>query len=343
MMKIKRLMFPTLVICGIILFLILISPPAFSADTYKWKMTSFAGAGPPINALPKKFIEVINERTNGAVEITLFENTLGSAKDHWEMLEKGATQMAYLSEGHSLGRMPVACLLNLPFELSDLGLIYDLCVEWMEAGYLKEITDHFKVLFYRPTNSIDLFLRDKKVTKMEDFRGLKIRALQGMQGRTVTALGAASVSMHGSELYMNLSTGVIDGLLTGPDYVYAVKLHEIAKYGLRWSFYTGLWLACMNKKVWDDLPKNLQNTIETVSHELWKEERTKVVAGERAAWDDLQNKTKMEIYTIDPEEQARWRKATSTIANEYLDEWSAKGYPVKEAYAMMKEKAKTQN
>jgi len=48
----------------------------------------------------------------------------------------------------------------------------------------------------------------------------------------------------------------------------------------------------------------------------------------------------MEIYTIDPEEQARWKKATSEIANEYVNEWSAKGYPVKEAYAIMKEKVK---
>jgi len=122
---------------------------------------------------------------------------------------------------------------------------------------------------------------------MEDFRGMKIRALRGMQGRTVTALGTASVSMHGSEIYMNLSTGFIDGLLTGPDYVYAVKLHEIAKYGLRLSFYTGLWLVFMNKQIWNDLPKIFQDTIESISQELWKEERKKVVAGERTAWDDL--------------------------------------------------------
>ena len=48
----------------------------------------------------------------------------------------------------------------------------------------------------------------------------------------------------------------------------------------------------------------------------------------------------MEIYTISPEEQARWKKATSGIANKYLDEWAAKGYPVKEAYKMMQEKEK---
>ena len=177
---------------------------------------------------------------------------------------------------------------------------------------------------------------------MEDFRGLKIRALQGMQGRTVTALGAASVSMHGSEIYMNLSTGVIDGLLTGPDFVYGVKLYEIAKYGIKLSFFAGMFFECMNKNVWDSLPKDLQDTIEAVANEVREEDKAQTIAVEKGAWDDLRNKTKMEIYTISPEEQARWKKATSGIANKYLNEWAAKGFPVKEAYQMMQEKEKLQ-
>ena len=340
-MKIRGSMFIALVVCSFFLFSFLLSTPVFAADKYNWKMTSFQGsAGPPINAVIKKFIKVLNERTNGAVKITLFENTLGKAQDHWEMLEKGAIEMAFLSEGHNLGRVPVACLLNLPFELSDQGLLYDLCDEWMKAGYLGEVTDHFKVLFTKPTATINLFTSEKKVTKLEDFQGMKIRALSGMMGHTLEALGAAAVSMHGSEIYMNLSTGVIDGLLTGPDFVYGVKLYEIANYGIKLSFAAGMFFECMNKNVWDSLPKDLQDTIEAVAKEVREGDKAQTIEVEKASWDNLRNKTKMEIYTISPEEQARWRKATSGIANKYLDEWAAKGYPVKEAYQMMQEKEK---
>ncbi|MBN2063002.1 MAG: TRAP transporter substrate-binding protein DctP [Deltaproteobacteria bacterium] len=335
----KRSTLIVLVICSVFLFSSLLLTPVFAADTYNWKMTSFDNAGGFINTLPKKFIEVLNERTNGAVKITLFENTLGKPQDHWEMLEKGATHLAYLSEGHNLGRVPVGTLLNLPFEISEMSLIYDLCSEWLEAGCFRELTDYFQVLFIRPTNPIHLFLRDKKVTKIDDFKGMKIRALGGMMGKTLNALGAASVSMHGSEIYMGLSTGVIDGFLTGPDFVYNFKIHEVAKYGLKLSFNVGFWGAFMNKKVWESLPKDLQDTIKAVSHDVWKEDREKTESIIKESWENLA-KTKMEVYTLPPEERERWKKATSGISNEYLDEWAAKGYPVKEAYKMMQEKAK---
>ena len=76
--------------------------------------------------------------------------------------------------------------------MDAIGRVYD---EWFKAGYLRELTDHFKVLWLMPTNLQHLFLAKKKVTTMADFKGLNLRAVSGLAGKVITALGASGVSM----------------------------------------------------------------------------------------------------------------------------------------------------
>jgi TRAP-type C4-dicarboxylate transport system substrate-binding protein len=163
-----------------------------------------------------------------------------------------------------------------------------------------------------------------------------------MMGNTITALGGTSVSMPGPEVYMSVSTGVIDGTVTGPDYIMDMKLHEVAQYGLHLPIYTGIWIASMNKETWNSLPPNLQAVIDDVSREVFTADRAQAEANDKKAWEDIAKKTKMEVYSISAEERARWKKATAQIADKYLDEWSAKGYPVREAYQMMQKKVEMQ-
>lgn len=341
-MRLNRANIMILVIFIAFLFVFATSSACFSADSYNWKMTTFFPSGHPQNELLKTFIKMANERTHGAVKITLFEGTLGHPRDHWDMLENGVVNIAFLGDGYTLGRMPIGCLFNLPFELSDLPLLYDTYGEWLKNGYLKEITDYFKILLYRPSPPMYLFLKGKKVTTLEDFKGLKIRALQGMMGKTVSALGATPVSMPGGEIYMGLSTGIIDGVITGGDNVLSRKLYEVSDYGLKLPVYVGIWILSINKDSWNKLPTDLQKQIDAISQELLKSDRAKAEAEETAVWQDIRDKTKLEIYSISSDERVRWKNAIANIADEYINEYSAKGYPVKEAYQIMQEKEQLQ-
>lgn len=338
MMKGKKIWFPVLLVISVFLIQTLTAFESYASKTYHWKMTSFFSAGRPQNDILKKFIGMVEERTNNTITIKLFESTLGQPTDHWDMIKNGVFDLGYIADGYTLGKMPVGCLFNLPFQVTDIGTLYEVYGEWLEAGYLKEITDYFEILFYRPTPFMHLFLKDKKVLTLEDIQKMKIRAIQGMQGKTVSALGASPVSLPGPDTYMSMATGVIDGTITGPDYVMATKLYEVVKYGLKMPVYAGLWIGVVNNEVWRNLPEDLQNIIKKVSREIAQTDRQQAEANDKAAWEDLANKTKVEIYTISPEEQARWKNKTKQIAVDYLEEYSNKGYPVKEAYKMLQDR-----
>jgi TRAP-type transport system periplasmic protein len=312
------------------------SPPIISlSKAYNWKMTAWFPAGHDDNKQLVQFIDVLNKRTNGGVKITLYESTLGSPNDHWDMVKNNATQLAFLAEGYSVGRMPVSTMFSLPFEFTNMEDMYKVYAEWMKAGYLKELTDNFKILFYKPTSFQHFFFRNKKVTTLEGFKGMKISVLGALQGQVMAALGATGVSMPGGELYMALSTGVIDGTTTGVNNVIGRKFYEVAKYGLQTPVYAGIWVVAVNKETWNSLPKELQALMEEIGQEVQATEMKKTIDAQKGFWEAVR-KNGMEIYSIPPEEVGRLKKATSSEDDKYVAEWSAKGYPVKEALSMMR-------
>jgi TRAP-type C4-dicarboxylate transport system substrate-binding protein len=310
-------------------------PALTLSKTYNWKMTAFFPSGHNENKQLIQFIDTLNKRTNGGAKISIYESTLGSPNDHWDMLKNNAIQLAFLAEGYSVGRMPVGSLLNLPFEFTNMADMYKAYAEWLKAGYLKEMTDNFKVLFYKPTMFQHFFFRNKKVTNLEGLKGLKVRALSGLQGQAIAALGATGVSMPGGELYMAMQTGVIDGTVTGIDNVIDRKFYEVAKYGLQVPVYSGIWIVAMNKETWNSIPKELQALMEEIGQEIQAAEQKRTLEAEKGFWDTARQKG-MEIYNISPDEIARWKKATAVVDDKYMADWSAKGYPVKEALEMMR-------
>jgi TRAP-type transport system periplasmic protein len=310
------------------------------SKTYSWKMTSVFPRGMSKNKSLVEFIDVMDKRTNGKVKITIYEATLGAPTDQWDMVKDNNIQISLLADGYNVGRMPVTSLFYIPFELPNMdaiGRVYD---EWFKAGYLRELTDNFKVLWLMPTNLQHLFLAKKKVTTMADFKGLNLRAVSGLAGKVITALGASGVSMPGGETYMALQTGVIEGTITGIDNVIERKFYDVCKYALYLPMIGGTFAVAMNKETWNSLPKELQTLIDQVSKEISQNDMKREIDMEKGMWENVR-KAGVTVYTVSPEEQAKWKKATENIDDAYVKEWSAKGYPVKEALALMRKVAAT--
>lgn len=304
------------------------------SQQYKWKMASFFPAGHTDNQLLRDIIAELKRRTKNAVDITLYEGTLGAQSDHWEMVKKNVIQLAFIADAYNLGKLPVSSLSSLMLELNDYPSAIKSLDAWSKAGYLTELTDTFKVLCYKPTPLQYMFLKDKKITTLEEFKGEKIRSVTGIQGEALAALGASPISTSGGEVYMALSTGVIKGTITGPDNIISRKLYEVCKYGMTVPLYSGVWAVAIDKKIWESLPKELQNLMEDVADKAVRADTEKHMKSEENDWKILKEKG-IELYSISSEELIKWREKTSAISAKYVEDWAAKGYPTKEAYAVM--------
>jgi TRAP-type C4-dicarboxylate transport system substrate-binding protein len=328
-----------MIVCLLFAFLVgsFAAKNAFSGESpkYNWKMTSFFPSGMAMNRPIVEFARTLEQHSNGVIKITLYEGTLGAPGDHWDMLKRNAIQIAYTGEANNPGRLPVLGLTNLPFEFSDLSLEGAVANEWLKEGYLKELTDNFKIVGFFPLTLQNMFLSKKKVTTLSDLKGLKIRSASGAQGKVVSALGATGISMPGGETYMALQSGIIDGTITGADYFVDNKFYEICRYALQNPIYGGVFVLIMNKETWDGLPKDLQTMIEQISRDV-AAKSTRILADEaQQRWNILRDK-KVEVYNLSPDEQARWQKTTAGVADSYVREWTAKGYPMREALVLMR-------
>jgi C4-dicarboxylate-binding protein DctP len=77
------------------------------------------------------------------------------------------------------------------------------------------------------TNTSVFTSKGKPLLKPEDFKGLKMRGLGPAFDRSLTAMGATTVSMPGSEVYQALATGVIDAAITDVAAAVSRKYYEV--------------------------------------------------------------------------------------------------------------------
>ncbi|HEX2965537.1 MAG TPA: TRAP transporter substrate-binding protein DctP, partial [Syntrophorhabdaceae bacterium] len=265
----------------------------------------------------------------GKVKISLYEGTLGAPADAWDMVKNNAVQFTFTSDANNAGRMPILAMASLPLTYPSTKALWLTANEWLKAGYLKELTDNFKVIYFYGTSPLSLFLGNKKVVSANDLKGLKIRCGGAVQCQSVAALGASGVNMPFGELYMAIQTRMIDGAISGVDIMYDRKFYEVTKYVPKQPLYFGIYTLLMNKETWNDLPPELQKLIDQTAKEISTAEVDRRMREEQSSWDAYGKKT--EVYSLSSAEVAKLSQALEGITDKYVKDASAKGYPAKEA------------
>jgi TRAP-type C4-dicarboxylate transport system substrate-binding protein len=191
-------------------------------------------------------------------------------------------------------------------------------------GLLDEYSK-YKVLCWFNLDPMMLFTT-KKVTKMEDLKGLKIRARGRASTEIVERLGASPVASEVGELYPALERGIVDGVTTCITAFSMMKLYEVCKYLVDEPLYGGLVPILMSKRSWDKLPCDIKLVIEQVNKEL-------SYYFFNITWDEMKSGYEIartggrEITNLTPNEQQRWQKAIEPVTANTLAKVTEKGLP----------------
>jgi len=151
--------------------------------------------------------------------------------------------------------------------------------------------------------------RNKKLTKLEDFKGLKIRHSGGStpEGR-LNALGASAVFIAWPDVPMALVQGTVDGVCSTTKSVEGAKLYEAGiKFGINTRNWSGFYVPMVNLKFWNGLPPDLQKTF----LQVWDETVTKqrqIARKEQADARKFMEGKGVEIFDPSDQEMANMRK-----------------------------------
>jgi TRAP-type C4-dicarboxylate transport system substrate-binding protein len=272
----------------------------------------------------------VEKRTNGKVKITYYPGgTLTKGKNCYDGVVNGLSDIGMSVLAYTRGRFPIMQAVDLPLGYTSGKVATNIC----NAVYNKFKDPGFndtQVMYLMAHGPGILFTRKKAVRKLEDLKGMKIRA-HGTTAALVKALGGTPVAMPMPELYQALQKGVVDGALYPMEVNKGWKMAEQVKYctmDLSCSYTTSFFVV-MNKKKWNSLPKDVQKTIDEINKE-W-------IPKHGAAWDSSDaagrkyfKKKGGEIITLSKAELARWKKASRPVITGYIAQMKKKGINGKE-------------
>lgn len=103
--------------------LTLASAAALAQDkTHEWKYSHWVPATHPLQPILQTWAKSIDEASKGTIKITIFPaQQLGKAPDHYDMVEKGIADVAYVSTGYQAGRMLVTSVAQMPMRAAGSG------------------------------------------------------------------------------------------------------------------------------------------------------------------------------------------------------------------------------
>jgi TRAP-type mannitol/chloroaromatic compound transport system substrate-binding protein len=246
---------------------------AGAADTITWKVQTSWPAGAGLEAF-QAWCGTIKEKTGGQLEFTPFK-----AKDlvgDFELLDgvkNGVLEAMNSFTLYWVGKMPATAFLSS----YTLGLRqpHEWDIFFYSKGGLQAARDIFakQGLYYvnRIHHGANIIHSKKPIRSFDDFKDLKLRVPGGMIAETFAKAGAKTTLLPGGEVFSALEKGTIDAAdYTGPAVNWALGFQQVTNYismgppGLM-SIYQPVDLMdfCVNMEVWNKLPANLKEFIET--------------------------------------------------------------------------------
>ena len=170
----------------------------------------------------------------------------------------------------------------------------------------------FHVLGYWLLGGRHIVNKVRPVNKPADCQGLKLRVINSqVYIQAFRALGASTVALDPSELYVALQQGVVDGFeYPLPDLV-SVKLYEVSKYLSLDQHTTDFFIVSINKGIWEGLPPDdqaaLNQAMKTAMDWQWKAQPEEIAAALAKL------RTLMTVNEITPENKKLFIEATRPV------------------------------
>jgi TRAP-type C4-dicarboxylate transport system substrate-binding protein len=174
-----------------------------------------------------------------------------------------------------------------------------------------------------------LFMTKEPINRVEDFKGMKLRAYSRTNSWILEALGAAPLQVALPELAPMLSKGTVTGTILPYEIAPSVKMQDLTDYFTSLAppqprLSTAIFTFLMNKKKYESLPPDLKKVIDAnsgsnlVPHAIEVWDRIEI-DGEKV----MHSKPKNKFVQLSAEETAKFKKMVQPVFDRFkklLDE-----------------------
>jgi len=319
------LWFPTLVTILIVAFGTACKQEKRHSFVSDWKFALEEIHGSVQDAYAQKFKELIEQRTNNEISVTVYPyGTLGTSDQVTELIHMGAIQFATASPGHLGKTIPELQLFLLHFVFSNDNVVNQAVLGESQVlrDYIDQLYQHkgLKFLALYP-EGWQVWTTNKEIRQPQDFAGLKMRVMTSpMLLRAYAAYGANPTPLPYSEVYSALQLHMIDAQVNPVFAIEEMSFYEVTDYLIFPRHAQFVTSVVTNPHFFETLPTDKQQLIKEVITELnsyiftvqetFNSERLKTMQT---------RKPNLQIRYLTAAERDAFRKASLPVRQEYID------------------------
>jgi TRAP-type C4-dicarboxylate transport system substrate-binding protein len=322
-----------------VLILALATPMPAAAQTVTLKLSHFVPpVAPPHATFLAPWAAKVEKESGGKLKVQIFPSMQlgGTPPQLIDQIRDGVVDIGWTVVGYTAGRFPKTEVMEVPFLHTTARATTLALQDYYEKHLRDEYKDYHVLLLH--VHGGALVHAGKPITKLEDYRGLKIRTPNRGGSVFLRAVGANPVGAPVPEVPQMLSKGVIDGALLPYEIANPLKVHELVKHhsefaGPQPRIGTTVFLFGMNKKKYESLPPDLKKVIDDNSGR-------KIAEWAGQNWDDIEKPGKAAAekagnnFPVMPvAEVDRVRAAVKPEIDKFLKELSAAGFDANALYA----------
>ena len=296
-------------------------PAAQSGPALQWKMQSYWQSGTLPQQLFEGFAKRVEALSGSRIKVEAMPtNSVVAPPEALDAVGAGVLDGQNGGPAYFTGKDAAFALLGDPQGAFETPYQFQM---WMEYGggneLARELYSNYDVHFvggvwYGP----ECLVSKKPLRTLADFKGVKIRAPQGMSGEIFSLLGAAPVQLPGSEVYTALERGVVDAsdwgtLSMNEDLGY----HKLAKYPTYPGFHSmPMGEISINMKRWQALPPELKAAVEAATREYAREMIQRNELADRKVAVEADRRS-FEAIDLGPEDRQKFREIARGVWKVY--------------------------
>ena len=253
----------------------------------------------------------------------------GTPPQLFDQAKDGVADIVWTLPTYQASRFFKSEVFELPFMARNSETGSPAFWEFVQKNSLDEFRG-VKILALHLHDGSLLHFTSKRVTNLDEIKGLKVRAPTRIGTKFLTSLGAVPVQMPVPQVTESLAKGVIDGAMVPWEVAPALKLQEVTKYHVDTApgvpkMSNSIFVIAMNPAKYDSLPPDLKKVIDANTGPEWSKQIGKVFDGTTAGGRKLAAEAGGVFDTVSTAEYDRWVKATEGVEKDWFTEVAAKG------------------
>ncbi|MEM0488615.1 MAG: TRAP transporter substrate-binding protein DctP [Candidatus Bathyarchaeia archaeon] len=311
-----------------------------SSPIYVLKFNDWGPPGIGIGKLHQQAAEMIKKRTNGKVRVDCyFSQSLLKFQDTFRGVSTGVADISLYVPQAQQG---ITKILSMSFsglpEMKKATLIYREMLKRHPEFQGELLKNGVKWISLRamPSNEFH-FVTKKPIKSPKDMKGMRIIGNTDMD-KEYRQVGASVIQLGPPDWYTSLERGLAQGIAVHYCGVYEFKILELLRShthfgGVAGSSPIGF---IVNVKVWNSLPKDIQDVITEV-YDWVNEESLKYDEGLTKTAMEEAKKMNHVIIELSDSEISEWMEWAKSYRKRVIEDLESKGWPAHKVYESMQE------